>query len=331
MLLARRRLLPYLISASLVVGTFIVAACSSDEATTGELTDDGGPGQGNEAGTGPADGASGVDDASSKSDATVEQDAAPGYTPKSIPGLSLWLESTMGVGAQFATWADQSGNGNDAVVSASALAPNHNGGNQNGHQGFVFNGYTTFEIADAASLQLGTGDFLIEAVCHNNWNASTATSTGTSETFYSWYQGSYIRYRFGEVVSKIPSGTTPGLSLVFNDWTDRGYRIIGQISTTAAVKVPSRFYEEEPRVLGFRRKGGVLELRSNGLVTSTTDDAGAEASADVSAVGTKFYVGGRPGLTHFVGAIWEVIVVKGSVSDADVGAFETYAKAKYAL
>lgn len=330
MLFPSRHFIPYVVSTSLVVGAFVVVACSSDEATNGEATGDGGSTQGNEAGTGPADGASATEDSSSKSDAPG-QDAAPGYTPKSIPGLSLWLESTIGIGAQFATWADQSGNGNDAVLSESAEAPDHNAGNQNGHQGLVFHGYTTFEIADAASLQLGTGDFLIEAVCHNNWNASTKTTNGTNETMYTWYEGSYIRYRFGEVVSKIPSGITPGLSLVFNDWTDRSYKIIGQISTSAAVKMPSMFYEEEPRILGFRRKGGVLELRSNGLVTSTTDDAGTEANADVSAVGTKFYVGGRPSLTHFVGAIWEVIVVKGSVSDADVGAFETYAKAKYAL
>src|SRR5690349_16923954 len=137
-----RRVVPYFVSASLVVGTFIVAACSSEEeATTGDTSDDGGPGQGNEAGPGLADGAAGANDASSTSDGAVVQDP-PGYTPKSIPGLSLWLESSMGVGAQFATWADQSGNGNNAVVSESTQPPNHNGGNQNGHQGFVFNGYS---------------------------------------------------------------------------------------------------------------------------------------------------------------------------------------------
>lgn len=255
-------------------------------------------------------------------------DAPAGYTPLSIPGIALWLESNTSPSLP-ATWTDLSANGNDAVLSSGMEAPDRNSSTLNGHAPLVFHGYTSYEIADAPSLQWGTGDFLIEAVCHNNYNESQESAGGTGGTTYYWFDGSYIRYRFGEVVSKVPSGFGPGLSLVFNDWSDRSYKIVGQVEINTAVKAPSKFYLEEPRVLGFRRKGNVLELRSNGAVTATMLDA--SANQDVSAVGTKLFIGGRPSLTHFVGAFWEIIAVKGTVSDADVTAFEAYAKAKYAL
>lgn len=78
-----------------------------------------------------------------------------------------------------------------------------------------------------------------------------------------------------------------------------------------------------------RRKGNVLELRVDGAVVSTLADAGAPV--DVSAVGTKVAIGGRNGLTNFVGSIWEIVAAKGAVADSDVAAFEAYAKSKYGL
>lgn len=68
----------------------------------------------------------------------------------------------------------------------------------------------------------------------------------------------------------------------------------------------------------------------NGAVASSlTGDAGARI--DVSSVGTEVAIGGRPNLTNFVGGIWEIVAVKGTISDADLAAFETYAKTNYAL
>lgn len=57
----------------------------------------------------------------------------------------------------------------------------------------------------------------------------------------------------------------------------------------------------------------------------------AGAPIDVSTVGTPVAIGGRPGLTNFVGSIWEMIAIKGAIGDSELAAFEAYAKSKYTL
>ena len=202
----------------------------------------------------------------------------------------------------------------------------------NGHPALVFHGYSGRRSPSSPALQWGTGDFLMEAV------ATTTTTRARRKRRRRYEQHDVrlvrwrsIRYRFGEVVSEntvglrtgsFASSSTTGPSRSSESAAGR-YRRSGEGALRA-------FYLEEPRGLGFRRKGSVLEMREGGVVTATMPDA--SANTDISAVGAKLYVGGRPNLTHFVGAVWEIARSEGlRLRCGRCCRFEAYAKAKYAL
>ena len=95
------------------------------------------------------------------------------FTPADLPGLVLWLDDDKGVvpdpqhPTSLLKWLDQSGNANDAVamsvqdgfrfeIDPSAV---------HGHDAFVCPGNgTRLEVADAASLRFGFGDYALAVV-----------------------------------------------------------------------------------------------------------------------------------------------------------------------
>ncbi len=306
--------------------------CSSDESSaTAATAQDGGASEpqdgstvtnpGADGGVALSDGAVGTLDGASPSDAAV------GYGVKSMPGLVLWLESETGVTFSGASprWEDQSGGGNHALPVLGMSLPDRNASTKNGHQALGFHETECLEIPDAPSLQWGTGDFFVGAVTENNWNRPM----WDGGSVFTYQEGRFVRKRYGEVYSKIASLFGPGPTLAYNDWTDQSWKIIGSVDVAHMLRAPRTPYGDPPRVLGLRRKGNVLELRVDGAVVSTLADAGAPV--DVSAMGTKVAIGGRKGLTNFVGSIWEIVAAKGTVADSDVAAFEAYAKSKYGL
>jgi hypothetical protein len=311
------------------------AACSGDDdnasAGPGAGAPDAATGTSSSSSGGGSSSSSGSSGSSSSSGqpADAGQDGvAPGYDVKSLPGLVLWLESGTGVdfgGAAQAKWADQSGKANDATQPAACAKPDRNANVLNGHQGLGFHEVECLEIPDAVTLQWGTGDFYVAAVARNFANTATSTDEGTTFTYQ---DGSYKRKRFGEVYSKIPSLFGPGPTIVFNDWTDRTRKIVGSLDVSQMVKTPN-IYAEPAHIIALRRKGEVLELRIDGAVTSQMTDAGAPL--DISTVGTPVAIGGRAGLTNFVGSIWEIVAIKGASADADLAKLEAYAIAKYKL
>lgn len=302
------------------------AACSSESSSGGGAgtSTDGGPNvNGGDAHASTPDAASATDGGGGTTDG-----APPGYDVKSIAGLVLWLDSEKSVTlspAASARWDDLSGNGNHAVKAQSCGVPDRNAPVQNKHVSLGFHESECFAIPDGPSLQWGTGDFFVATVALNNYNKAA----GDGGTTFTYQDGSYVRKRFGEVYSKIASGFGPGPTLVYNDWSDRTLKIVGSVDITQMLRTPYSF-GGPAHLIAFRRKGDVLELRVDGAVVSTlTGDAGAPI--DVSSVGAGVAIGGRPGLTNFVGGIWEIVAVKGTISDADLAAFETYAKTKYGL
>lgn len=274
----------------------------------------GADGSGSSSGGGPGPGS----DASSGDGAS---ETGGGWNPTKLSGLVLWLEGSQLVAGDGGAlhWVDQSGHGNDAYVASGTAAPDHNTMPTPGGC-LVFHEDSALEIADSPSLQWGTGDFLVLAVALNNFNSPGPADTGTTFTYQ---DGSYLRYRYGEVFSKIASGFGPGPVIVYNDWRDRSWAIVGAVDTQDVIRTT---YDSNQHVLALRRKGGVLDLRIDGAQIGSAPDAGA---VDVSNVGATANVGGRPHLTHFVGFICEVVAVKGTVTDADLGTLEAYAKTKY--
>jgi hypothetical protein len=61
---------------------------------------------------------------------------APVSSPADLPGLAMWVKAdagiTFGSGASVASWADQSGNGNDLTMASASNQPTLVGGAQNG-------------------------------------------------------------------------------------------------------------------------------------------------------------------------------------------------------
>lgn len=305
--------------------TGLLVACGGDEGGApgaSPVGEDGGPGGPPPTPTGVPDGGGPQADGGGGGDGG---DGGPGYDVAALPGLVLWLDQAS-AGTSPTTWSDKSGKGHDAKTGGGCASPDRNAPVLKGIKALGFHETECFSIADHPDFQWGTGDFYVATVAHNNYN----DPTGAGGTTFTYPDGRFTRRRFGEMFSKIPSGFGPGPTVVFNDWTDRSYKWVGSVDVTQMVKTPAPGRFAEPaHLVSFRRKGGVLELRIDGVVKSTMADAGAPI--DVSAVGTPVAIGGRPGLTNFVGGIWEVVAVKGSLDDAPMTALENHMKAKYGL
>lgn len=312
-----------------------IAACSDDTTSDGAVAAAADGGQGSSGGGGGSSGGSssgggGSSGSSGSSGSDAASDGPASYDVKTIPGLVVWLDSEKGVtlSGASARWEDQSGSGNHALGVNGCGVPDRNAPVQSGHASLGFHEYECFAIPDAPSLQWGTGDFYVATVALNNYNKAT----GAGGTTFTYTDGSYTRKRFGEVYSKIASLFGPGPTLVYNDWSDQSQKIVGSIAFSQALRTPYTF-GGPAHLIALRRKGDLLELRLDGAAVATLSAAASEAGApiDVSEVGTSVAIGGRPGLTNFVGGIWEIVAVKGTIGDTDLAAFEAYAKTKYGL
>ncbi len=279
-----------------------VIACGGNGATVpppGTDPIDGAPGTG----SGPEDAASGALDGGGSdaggsdaggSDAGTSDAGA--WTPKQLPGLSLWLDNSVGVVVDPATpgrvarWLDQSGldntaeaGGGDGVIKMPALAPGVAGKNA-----VVCDRQTYLSVANAPSLQFGTGDFGIVVVgkaaplASLFSKASALTLDVTAEAT--------MRLR--------TTGAGGGLVLLAGTPTDA-------FTITVA-------------------RGAALGLR-----VGAASSIGPVSTADVSA-GTAPVMLCRGGLASYI-SLAEVIVVKGPLGDADLIKTTAYLKAKFGL
>ncbi len=258
-----------------------------------------------------------VDEDDGDSNAT----ACDSVSVANIPGLALWLTSDTGTvanGVNVTRWADQSGNGNDASQPTQALQPLLVQGALNGHSVVRFGSNGTrnaLQVADTASLQWGTDDFVIEMVVRY-------TNTTGNILMYSKQQ--------------IPVPYV-GAGLWGNQSLSTGSGIFA-----AQVEYQSGYFASSSvgglndgmaRLYGARRTGGThVEARINGMLV------GAQVTptvVDVSAVGIPISLGldaaNQEQSQQLVGDIAEVVAVRGTVPTADVVCFESYLITKYAL
>jgi hypothetical protein len=253
-------------------------------------------------------------------------DGAVTYTPKALPGLVLWLEGSLGLVYNnvnyLVGWNDQSGNGNDATLApGSDGLSSFNPTSRLPAPGYAFNEEDSMVIADAPSLQWGTGDFLVAAVALNNFN----DPTGAGGNFLTYPDGRFTRCRYGEVYSKATGFSFgPAPVIAYNDWNTETFKTVGSVDGFTLLEGS---WDAVTHLLVLRRHAGVVEFRRDGTVLGTMADAGA---IDVSNVGTPVAIGGRAGKTFMAGAIMEIVAVKGTTSDADLATFESYIKTKYA-
>jgi len=258
---------------------------------------------------------------------SLEADTAPqrtagaaAWTPHSLAGLVLWLDGTRGVqtsGEAVTSWDDQSGLKNDATPPATGSSdPMLVAHAIGGSPAVRFDGTNYLVLEDDASLQFGTGDFLVAVVARH-----------TTPIHVDWGYGLfYIKFDLA-----LPYA---GPALVAN--TEEGTtQIAAQITYHQAIieTAQSGLNDGRPGVLVMRRRASPslasLEIRLNGATSAVS--TGSPYAIDVSAPGRPVFLGGTPNLQDIVGDIAEVIAVKGATPDAEVTALEGYLGTKYGL
>jgi hypothetical protein len=236
--------------------------------------------------------------------------------------LVLWLDAGEGVsvddGMPMDMWADQSGSGNHALQSVAERRPVFSVSGTNGLPTVKFDGASTFfELADVASLRWGTGDFTLLVI------ARGAPSTVTNAMIY---QKSDASDPFAGpalyVNGNKPTASTKGAMQL--DGTTYALSTSGIADTTA-------------RLLGGRRYSNSisarLEFRLNGSVETRLANVPA---IDIDAVGRSAIIGHNgyvtsAGFQAYQGELSEICAVKGTLTDDELRALESYLLRKYDL
>jgi hypothetical protein len=238
-----------------------------------------------------------------------------------IPGLVLWLMGDKGVvanGNNVASWADQSGKGNNANQTTVSLQPLLVPSALNGHSVVRFgsNGaLNALEVADAVTLQWGADDFTIEMVLRY-------TNTSTNTVMYAKQLANPAPY--------------PGASLWGNQVFAGSGTFAAQVEYQDGYFAPSStagLNDGTPRLYGGRRTGGTnLAARVNGVAV------GAQVTptvVNVSEVGIPvsfgLIVANGVDTEQLDGDSAEVAAIHGTLAASDLACLESYLITKYAL
>lgn len=254
----------------------------------------------------PVDGGTTTDGSSSPDGSPTDDggaDATGGdggnWTPKAIPGLALWLDSSVGIIPDpqktgfVKRWLDQSGKGNNAErVDNNGTGLELDPSAINGHDAIICGNQTHFEVADAASLQFGTGGFLIAAVLKYGINGTP--------TYYPLIEKNQTLAFF------VPTGG------------DKSLKFTAGLQTLSASFVTPKWTTLIAQ--------STMSLEFDG-VTAT----GPAVTSDVSSPGWPVYLCGTQSFTAPATEFAEVIMVKGTAKPADVTALKAYFTSKYGL
>jgi hypothetical protein len=315
-----------------------MAACGGDDSTITPPGDGGGP---QNDGNNGADTSNGTDANNGTDSGAADTSTAPdaaSFNIKGINGLALWLKGDVGVtadGAQkISTWADQSGNGNDGTNSGAgaydsrptAVASGINGlptvhfastACTSGCTGFYGDDLFICQPCSHASMNWGTGDYLVEVVARYTNDPTSVTGDGFGALYISIYGP--------------PETATAGVGLygnvpaLNNNAKSSGIEAFNG-GQPAAVSSGTGYNNNMPHVFAMQRSGTSLSVRLDGAAVGTS----TVAAIDLGNNGGR--LGGCENSTkqRLDGDISEVIAVKGTVSAGDLATIESYLKARYA-
>jgi len=261
-------------------------------------------------------------------DAGGKADAAE-WSPKDLPGLAVWLDSTVGamfdVNTKLTSWADQSGNGNNATIKPPCIGPARAANSLNGHDTLAFTGSgavgACVTIADATSLQFGTNDFAIFVVArYTNVPNVLFSSTSTANLWEKYLPE-----------QKPPGNPFVGVRLIANTLSDSKLRIQqNNFSDPWTESATASLNDNVFRRLGGTRRGVTMEVWIDG---ASDGSVALASSLDVSQPGQSASIGGDPvqNISWLQGNIAEVVAVKGTLSDPQIKQLDGYFKAKHGL
>jgi hypothetical protein len=256
-----------------------------------------------------------------------------GWSPRDLPGIALWLDSavgtTFGGDTKLTSWIDQSGNGNNASVSAPCVGPARAANSSNGRDSLAFTaaGATgaCVTVADAPSLQFGAGDFAIFVVArYSNVPAVLPPGDGT-ETATFWKK--YLRQQ------NPPINPFQGVRMFANTSSEAKLQLWQNNSTgNQVVSATASLNDNTFRRFGGTRRGGVLEVWSNGLSDASVT---LGASADVSQPGQPVVIGTSAdaigAFGWLQGNVAEIVAVKGTLDNGRIATLDAYLKTKHGL
>ena len=341
-------------SHSIISTTFsalLVFACSSEKFTTGQPTDGagdqrvstGGVGAGGTRATGGDNGGgsasggqqAGAGDAGSNGQSGAQPnggEAGSGgmggeWTPRELAGVSLWLRADLGVEPATSTseliWSDQS----KYAHQASSLVARSPSLEQDalGYAALGFSGKQCLQVPTHASLQFGEGGFTIQVVgSYSNaieagafiWKGSAQQDAYTGPSLLGNYFVNADDYVSGAIIAGVSYAAIPRDPRRFVMASDKKYN------------------DGNVRLYGMRRIAGAsakLEVRVDGQ-TKAIDTV---PTLNIDAADTDVTIGGwcTPASTGLLleGRIYEVVVVKGALTDTELSKLDQYLLKKYAI
>jgi hypothetical protein len=226
--------------------------------------------------------------------AAVPNAAAP-FSPTSIAGLGLWLKADslmLTDGTQIATWADQSGNGNDVSQPNTSCQPIFKAG--------IINGLPVARFYDDSGLIIATGQGLI-------YRASASLTVGTVCAVASNRSAAFSNYDglFGGSNGDSGTGLYNTGSIALSMWYPNTFtsQYVGGVSEGATI----------PTLNQVNLYSGVNSspLTISGIYIGNDRDLNL----------------GR----NWNGDIAEILVYSSALSDADRASVESYLNTKYDL
>jgi hypothetical protein len=221
---------------------------------------------------------------------------------KSLPGLVLWVEATVGVNTinqsnAVASWSDQSGKGDDlAAGGPPSPPPTYSPAGLNGGPAVQFPSGAMATTSAGGNASFG-GDFLVEYV------AIEPTTTMQYDAVVTLPQANEVRFDI------LNNG---GCDLIIV----QGLSQIGDVMCTK-----TNLSGTSPHLFGFRRtntaSSPTFEVRIDGAASAS----GSSPLYGISLVGAGLYAG----------TFAEVVAISGPTTDTDLAALEGYLKGKYGL
>jgi len=261
-------------------------------------------------------------DAVAAADAAAAEASPPPWTPAALGSrLAFWFDPTSLTESNgtISKWSDLSGNGNDATQPVGAFAPTYDASGVHGLAAATFTGPITFlSIADTKTMRWGTSDCVVLAVIRATPETAPDAMIYQKTTAFP-YDGVDL---YLDPLAPVPSPRAAA-------------QVSGGLFTVSKAP-PATFVDSSVHVVGARRAGQTLEVRVDGAASSSLSNASV-ASVDVSAegftanIGQNGYDPPRAEFQQLHGDIAELIGVVGFVTDAELGALETYLKSRYAI
>ena len=248
-------------------------------------------------------------------DAPSDVTTSDGGSISSISGLVLWLDAAKGVttnGSDITAWSDQSTQGNDATGGTATPTLVSSSINSLPAAHFDAASAQFVTIADATSLQWGTGDFFIAVVAKFDNDPNNGVTTGLGALYTKLGSGSGLLFFANDF--QFPSTVVAGLSNL-------------EDPTPTEVDYAASYNDGTARLYVIQRASGSEYLRVNG-----SQVASSTSSVDVTESGHDVFIGlMEQNDAALDGDIAEIIAVQGTLQTSDRGTIESYLTSKYGL